>query len=82
MAEGALISLLTANGLAAFFAISYVGCLYLSQHTRLTFSAHAIDKDNGRLKTRDDPDVIRARLVAVSISTLNCYALLYFIVHS
>ena len=82
MGETALISLFAANGLAAFFTLSYVGCLYVSQHTRVTFSARGGDNNKDRPRTRDDPEVIRARLIAVSISTLSSYALLYYIVHS
>jgi prenyl protein peptidase len=69
--------------LAAFaYASVYVGSLYISKNTRLSFTSNSsndgIDsrtqgQANGRL--RDDPDVIKARLLAVSIaSALCCYA--------
>lgn len=75
------LSLLQANILAGFFASSYVGCLYLSQHTRLTYNPQPDTRDHGkRVRQRDDPDVIRARLVAVSLSTVSsCLVLLLII---
>lgn len=76
------ISLSTAHSLAVFFAGSYVGSLYLSKNARLTFKkapAKALRDGEQRLKEnderwRDDPDVIRARLSAVTLSTASSCA--------
>ncbi|KAH9933023.1 uncharacterized protein B0H18DRAFT_871007 [Fomitopsis serialis] len=71
------ISLSTAHSLAAFFAGSYVGSLYLSKNARLSFKQGSIKLKQGQQRTkeqeerwRDDPAVIRARLAAASLSTL------------
>ena len=62
------------------FAVIYVGSLYLSKNARLSFEPYQAKpgrEDEERKKTknerwRDDPDVIRARLAAVSIATVVC----------
>ena len=61
------------------FASIYVGSIYLSKNTRLSFSGKTVHVPNGqaRLKEpderwRDDPDIIRARLVAVGVATVIC----------
>ncbi|KAI0685731.1 hypothetical protein BC835DRAFT_1455259 [Cytidiella melzeri] len=60
-----------AHLLAGFCASSYVGILYLLQQTRITYSSQSAEgQAKERARRRDDPDVIRARLVAVSVSTL------------
>ncbi|KAI0783729.1 hypothetical protein C8Q75DRAFT_781697 [Abortiporus biennis] len=72
------LSSLSAHLLAASFAISYVGSLYLSKHSRLRFSSTAVAHNQNDVprqkydgeRWRDDPDVIRARLTAVTLSTL------------
>ena len=65
------ISLWQAHLLAGFFASSYVGCLYLFQNARLTYSSlHTATPGGARIRRRDDADVIRARLAAVSASTV------------
>jgi prenyl protein peptidase len=68
-----------AHFLTVSFAFSYVGSLYVSKHARLRFAATTPGADGGERakKTdeqwRDDPRVIKARLVAVTISTvLSC----------
>ncbi|KAJ8507280.1 hypothetical protein ONZ45_g10325 [Pleurotus djamor] len=75
--------------LTVTFGLTYVGSLYISKHARLSFASNARPprrageerrkQDNERW--RDDPDVIRARLVAVTIASLcNCaliFAALY-----
>lgn len=63
-----------AHALAFLIGGSYVGSLYVSQNARLTYSSdNAVDQAKERVRRRDDPDVIRARLIAVSISTsLSC----------
>ncbi|KAG8214812.1 CAAX protease self-immunity-domain-containing protein, partial [Butyriboletus roseoflavus] len=72
----------TAHALAALFVTCYVGSIYISKNARLSFSNTKVYLDYGfaRLKLRnerwrDDPDVIRARLVAVSSATLVCCAI-------
>ena len=83
----------SAHLLAASFAVSYVGSIYLSRHTRLTYAQQSPPAKiqhrkvtNGSTserrkdeRGRDDPEVIRARLVAVSVATF-CCCLLFFAV--
>jgi len=62
--------------------VAYVGSLYLSQNARLSFVSHPAGTHEGngenprqKLKDerwRDDPDVIRARMVAVAFATVAC----------
>lgn len=60
-----------AHALAFVVGGSYVGSLYVSQNTRLTYqSEDAVAQAKERVRRRDDPDVIRARLTAVSVSTI------------
>lgn len=81
------IGLGVAHALGVFFAISYVGSLYLSRQARLVFksSAQRLREGEQRRKQnderwRDDPDVIRARLVAVGMSTaLSCGIVLWLL---
>ncbi|KAK2462514.1 hypothetical protein APHAL10511_005484 [Amanita phalloides] len=54
-----------AHLLALFFASSFVGSLYVSKRTRLAFREH-------HERWRDDHTVIRARLVACTVSTTIC----------
>ncbi|KIM83543.1 hypothetical protein PILCRDRAFT_819168 [Piloderma croceum F 1598] len=68
-----------AHLLSLSFVFGYVGSIYLSKNSRLSFSGKVIHVANGqaRLKEqderwRDDPDVIKARLVAVGFATLVC----------
>lgn len=70
----ATLSTLQAHLLALFFAGSYVGSIYVSQNARLTYaSSNPTERARERVRYRDDPDVIRARLSAVTISTtLSC----------
>lgn len=76
---------------ATAFIFSYVGSLYVSKHTRLSFSNRYRTRiKDGQLRYkekderwRDDSDVIRARLVAVSISTvLSCFLVFKIISYS
>ncbi|OBZ65563.1 putative CAAX prenyl protease 2 [Grifola frondosa] len=75
---GPTISLNTAHAFAAFFTLSYVGSLYISRNARLSFKKEVkVDLRDGESREkkrderwRDDPDVIRARLVAASLSTV------------
>ncbi|GJE85418.1 CPBP family intramembrane metalloprotease [Phanerochaete sordida] len=66
-----------AHVLAFLVGGSYVGSLYVSQNARLTYeSENAVDQAKERVRRRDDPDVIRARLTAVTASTvLSCVVL-------
>ncbi|OJT11625.1 hypothetical protein TRAPUB_11853 [Trametes pubescens] len=84
------ISVSTAHALAAFFTVSYVGSLYLSKGARLYFKNDVkVDTrpDEEREKDseerwRNDPDVIRARLVAASMSTALSVGVVYWLVRS
>lgn len=74
----------TAHFLAALFVTCYVGSIYLSKDARLSFSKTKVYLDYGFARPkllnerwRDDPDVIRARLVAVSGATLTCCAIVF-----
>lgn len=83
------ISTATAHLLTFIFAFNYVGSLYVSKHARLSFSQDRANNANGTAYTklqnerwRDDPSVIKARLLAGSIATiLNC-GLVFFILWS
>ena len=82
------IPLSTAHLLAAFFTFSYVGSLYLSRSARLSFKKEAsFTVRDGEERTkesderwRSDPDVIRARLLAASASTLLSVYAVYWLV--
>jgi len=61
------------------FAAAYVGSLYLSKNARVIFASVKYDGDGktprGKLdneRWRDDPDVIRARIIVVMFATLAC----------
>jgi len=61
------------------FAFIYVGSLYLSKITRLSFVYRVIpgkeDEERKKMNNerwRDDPDVIKARMAAVSVATVVC----------
>lgn len=64
--------------LTTSFALIYVGSLYVSKHGRLSFVAKVVppqrDGEERRRheseRWRDDPDVIRARLIAVTFASL------------
>jgi prenyl protein peptidase len=73
-----------ANLVAFFFSASYVTSLYLSKHARLGNSS----KSNGsnatvsQNRTRDDPSVIKARMLAASTSTvLSCTVVFLLVWH-
>ncbi|KAF9465786.1 CAAX protease self-immunity-domain-containing protein [Collybia nuda] len=75
------ISTSTAHALTFLFAFSYVGSLYISKNARLSFTSRPRPAANGvareklsQERWRDDPDVIRARLVAVMTATIFCCA--------
>jgi hypothetical protein len=68
-----------AHLLSLSFVFGYVGSIYLSKNSRLSFSGKVIHVANGQARPkeqderwRDDPDVIKARLVAVGFATLVC----------
>ncbi|KAF8959177.1 hypothetical protein BDZ97DRAFT_1667489 [Flammula alnicola] len=65
-----LLTTSSAHLISLFLGSIYVGSLYLSQKARLTFG----HPEGGARGTRDDPAVIRARLLAVSGATLVCGA--------
>lgn len=66
-----LFSPATAQIISLLFGATYVGVLYLSQRARASFTP---PKGGGVKGTRDDPEIIRARLVAVSLATFACCA--------
>jgi len=77
-AEVPSISTASAHLFCLGFALSYVGSIYISKNARLSYSATAPKRD-GELRPRerderwrDDPDVIKARLAAVSLASLTC----------
>jgi hypothetical protein len=81
-----LLSITSAHLLSGLFAFIYVGSIYASKNARLRFSKRKVNLPEGqaRLKLqnerwRDDPDVIKARLLAVTSATLIC-CLIVFIV--
>ncbi|KAF6749405.1 hypothetical protein DFP72DRAFT_970461 [Ephemerocybe angulata] len=78
-----LLPISIAHILALSFAAIYVGSLYVSNHTRLSFATDVDGKGvsagvlqererKANERWRDDPDVIRARLIAVSMASLTC----------
>ena len=80
-----MLSVIQAHLLALAFAGSYVGSIYVSQNARLTYASdNPMDRARQRVRQRDDPDVIRARLKAVTFSTvLSCLAVVEMVlVHS
>ncbi|KAJ4000432.1 hypothetical protein F5050DRAFT_1562989 [Lentinula boryana] len=90
--QDVVLSPTTAHLLGLAFASMYVGSIYVSKEARLVFSApptiaNPTDKPRERLKGenerwRDDPDVIKARLAAVSIATVLCVAVVCWITRS
>ena len=66
-----LFSPTTAQIISLLFGTTYVGVLYLSQRARASFTP---PKGGGVKGTRDDPEIIRARLIAVSLATFACCA--------
>ncbi|KAI9462980.1 CAAX protease self-immunity-domain-containing protein [Boletus coccyginus] len=81
-----MIPIFTAHILAALFVTTYVGSIYISKDARLSFSKTKVYLDYGFARPklqnerwRDDPDVIRARLVAVSGATLICCAVVFLL---
>ena len=82
-----MIPTFTAHVLAALFVTCYVGSIYISKDARLSFSKTKAYLDYGfarpKLQSerwRDDPDVIRARLVAVSGATLTCCSIVFILI--
>lgn len=78
------LTLAQAHLITTWFAFSYVASLYISKNARLSFSKSApVPKFEGverareeHERWRDDPAVIKARCLAVSISTmLSCLSL-------
>lgn len=80
------LSATSAHLLAGLFAFTYVGSIYASKSARLRLSKRKVDLPEGqaRLKLqnerwRDDPDVIKARLLAVSSATVICCLIVSFV---
>jgi len=78
-----------AHIISAFFAVSYVCSLYISKNARLSFNSRSSHAHDGRARRkigderwRDDPDVIKARLLAVCSSTvLSCVSVFWLVWH-
>ena len=69
------------------FAAAFVGGLYLSKNARVIFASVKYDGDGktprGKLqheRWRDDPDVIRARIIVVMVATLACCLAVFAII--
>jgi len=84
-----LLSIASAHLLAGLFAFTYVGSIYASKNARLSFSKRKLNLPEGqaRLKLqnerwRDDPDVIKARLFAVSSATLTCCLIVFIVIRN
>ena len=61
--------MLLAHTLAGFCAASYVGVLYISQSTRISYASQSTtEQAKERQRRRNDPDVIRARMTAAALS--------------
>lgn len=71
-----------ANIVAFFFASSYVVSLYLSKRARLGNppKPNGSDVNATQNRTRDDPSVIKARMVAASTSTVLSCAVVFLLV--
>lgn len=82
MQPSPIISSSSALFISLSFAVIYVGSLYLSKNARLSFVSTPYrvepgreDEERKKMKDerwRDDPDVIKARLVAASVATVVC----------
>ncbi|KAF8997171.1 CAAX protease self-immunity-domain-containing protein [Cyathus striatus] len=81
----------TAHLLSLLFSASYVGSLYISKGARLSFAKPEEEpearKNLERRKMdserwRDDPDVIKARLVAVSGASVVCVGVVWGVLYS
>jgi len=81
-----------AHIISCSFALTYVGSLYVSKNARLSFSPKPLEPSHlqdghERQKSsderwRDDPDVIKARLMAVCVSTLlSCVSVFLLVWH-
>ncbi|KAH7927647.1 Abi-domain-containing protein [Leucogyrophana mollusca] len=75
MSSATLLTTASAHLVTVLFACCYVGSIYVSQNARLSFKPAASQARQSRYeRSRDDPDVIKARLVSVSIATFICCA--------
>jgi len=78
-----------AHIISGFFAVSYVGSLYISKNARLSFRSNQLLAEGGHMRQRngderwrDHPDVIKARLLAVCLSTLlSCMSVFWLLWH-
>jgi hypothetical protein len=78
-----------AHIISCFFAFTYVGSLYVFKNARLSFNSKLVRLQDGQLRQkagderwRDDPDVIKARLLAVCMSTLlSCLSVFWLVWH-
>lgn len=74
----------SAHLLTLLFTSSYVGLLYLSKKTRLSFSNTVSQKGPRKKQSderwRDDPDVIKARLVLVTLVSVACCGIVFVVI--
>lgn len=73
-----VVSSFAATLLQASFALSYVSSIYIHPSGRLRFATPGAKAGTQQTRSRDDPSVIRTRLIAVSLSTLvSCFGVLF-----
>ena len=80
--SGPALSSSSAFFLSSIITASFFGGIYLSKAGRVSFvkSSSAYGERQPAQRSRDDPDVIRARLKGISISTLINCGLIYTLV--
>jgi prenyl protein peptidase len=64
---------------AFLFSFLYVGSVYVSKNARLTFNTQT-GHSEGQGRNRDDPEVIKIRLVSVTVATAISCGLMYAII--
>lgn len=70
----------TAHALAILFSGSYVGSLYISKNGRLSFKHGSnLSERHSEARGRDDPEVIKARMVAVCLSTVLSITVVFWV---
>ncbi|KAF9476205.1 Abi-domain-containing protein [Pholiota conissans] len=84
-----LLSTSSAHIISLLLSTIYVGSIYFSQRARLSLGSWNTKKDDDEddvgkaMKgTRDDPDIVRARLLAVSLATIACMTVVFGVLWS
>jgi prenyl protein peptidase len=87
MREPTAIPSTTAWLLSAFFAVSYVASVYALPGARLVYKTQQVETgpDAARARaqnelSRNDPSVIKSRLIGVSLATLSAISVVYAVV--